>query len=151
MMKNTMFLMAGLMVSVATTALSVGEQERGILYSLRELGQDFTTVPMIRQNVDMFIGIFELNYKLLEAKLQVADKKVKSSLVKNTALTGAAIVFRALLLQFGYMLHGSFDKTKPYMVMAEGLSRQMIYSVTSSILMSHVWTAVNMYDVFKER
>lgn len=91
MMNKNMLLAASLMFSVVTTALPVGEQEREILYTINELGQDFGDVPLIKQNIDTFIGILEMHIAIAEGKLATVNQKVKGTLMRNAvALVGVS-------------------------------------------------------------
>jgi hypothetical protein len=92
---NTLVL-AGLMLCSANSALSMGKQEREILYTLHELGQNIADVPMITQNIDTFIGILEMNIQITEARLAAADQKFKKALWKNAALFGGCQVGKAI-------------------------------------------------------
>ena len=95
MFNKNILLAAGLLFSTVATILPVGEQEREIIYTIHELGQDFAQIPMVVQNIDAFIGIFQMNIEMTEAKLAIAAQKAKKSLINNVAAIAAVGIARA--------------------------------------------------------
>jgi hypothetical protein len=98
MNKTNMLVLAGLILFSAHSAFTMGKQEREILYTLHELGQNIADVPMITQNIDMFIGVLEMNIQITEARLAAANEKFKKTLWKNAALFGGCQVGKAIFI-----------------------------------------------------
>ena len=85
MINKNMFLAASLLFSTVATVLPIGEQEREIIHAIHGLGQDFSQMPMLVQNIDAFIDAFQLNIAINEAKLIVANQKARKSLIASIA------------------------------------------------------------------
>src|SRR5260370_21466870 len=100
MNKLHMLALAGLMFSGVNNASVMGQEQMEVLYTLHALEQDPAQVPMIVQNIDMFMGVTEMNAQLKELKLKNATKELKTVVWKNAALLGGALVGKALFLKF---------------------------------------------------
>lgn len=88
--------LTGLIVCGVNNA-SMGQEQREVLYALHTLGQNFADVPMVVQNIDMFAGVLEMNIQINEAKLQVADQKIKDTILTNAAIFVGAVVGRTAI------------------------------------------------------
>ena len=61
MNKLHMLVLAGLIFCGVNNALAMGQEQMEVLHTLHALEQDFTQIPMIAQNIDMFMGVMEMN------------------------------------------------------------------------------------------
>src|SRR5438445_9338266 len=94
MNKKNMMIVAGLMFSVATAMPSIGKQERELVYTLKALGSDISQEPVVKQNIDVFIQLFEMSSQIKESKLQPVS--VKNTLAKAAAAIGGISVMSVL-------------------------------------------------------
>lgn len=83
-MNRMMILAAFLASALCAPIMALNEEQREILYTLSDLGQSFDSVPMIAENVEMFIGMLQMNMQITKAKMKNATSK------KNKALFSAA-------------------------------------------------------------
>jgi hypothetical protein len=137
-MKNIL-LTTGLMFSVVSTTLPIYEQEREALYALHTLEQDFADVPMVKQNVDMFISVFQMNTQLLEKKLAIANQKAKNSVL----FCGAGLVGAALCTVF-------FDQISSDVVKKQ-LSRMVLVLGYGFAGVMKGYPVLDTFNAFKER
>ena len=121
MNKMNIAILTSLMLCGVNSAFSMGLEQREILYTLNDLGQNLADVPMVVQNVDMFMGIIAMNIQLNEAKLNGANSTFKKALVNNAATIAGCVAFKTVLNLFvkfmvkrDYDLHyRSFQLLKP--------------------------------------
>lgn len=92
-----MLALAGLMFCGVNNASMMGQEQRELLYMLHTFGQDFSQVPMITQNLDMFMGVMEMDTQLKEVELKTADKELKTALWRSAALFAGAIVSKEVV------------------------------------------------------
>lgn len=145
MNKINMLAVAGLMFFSAHNAFTMGKQEREILYALKKLGQDPAEVPMVTQNIDMFMGAFAMNIQINEADLVTANQKLKTALWKNAALFGGCIVSRqALNHVLTYFLGHTREYFSAYFILTQGVS-----GLGSAIGIT--WPVLNIHDAWKTR
>ncbi len=143
--------LTGLMVCGINNASMMGQEQREVLYTLNTLGQDFSNVPMIAQNIDMFKGVLEMNIQVNEAKLKDANKNMKTALWKNASLLAGTIVG-----QFIFNVGLETAKSAAAQVGYNSLSMKTITglliqgSITCRSLM-HICAALNIYDAGKNR
>lgn len=140
--------LVGLIFSGANNASMMGQEQREVLYTLHMLGQDFVNVPMITQNIDMFMGILEMNIQLNEIKLKAADQKIKDALWKNAALFTGVVVGGIAWDECSYLIrrHLNFGR------------RAWDYSAHFSLILSltiralgQTFATLNIYDAWKTR
>jgi hypothetical protein len=84
MNKNTI-LLAGLCILSTVNIFSFNEEQRDILYALHLLNQDYASVSMIAENIDMFIGIIQMNVQMNQKKFEHATSK------RNMTFAGTAV------------------------------------------------------------
>src|SRR5437762_14088574 len=99
MNKLHVLVLTGLMFCGINNASMIGQDQREVLYTLHTLGQNFADVPMIIQNVDMFVGVVEMNIQVNEVRLKVANQKMKKTMLSNVdicegVMTGVAVIFK---------------------------------------------------------
>jgi len=151
MNKLHMLALVGLIISGVNNASMMGQEQREVLYTLNTLGQDFVNVPMITQNIDMFMGVLEMNIQVNEAQLKAANQKMKDALWKNAALLGAAVVsymsfekvYNALTNCLTYKTSSSFP--------VRDISKFASYTAAGGLLASRVLVALNIHDAWKNR
>lgn len=147
-----MLIVAGLMFCGVNSAFSMGKQEREVLYTLNELGQDIAQVPMVVQNIDMFIGVLEMNIQITEAKLVAANKSFKKTLWQNAALFGAcqlgSVVLPKVAAEMRYSLSYSLQTTSAF-----ELSYAMFLNSIRGIafVAGQLLVGLNVYDAYKTK
>lgn len=154
MNKKNMILAVGLMFSVATTALPIYEQEREVLYAMHTIGQDFADAGFVKQNVDMFISIFQMNSQLLEKKLAVANQKAKKALLTNGALIAGATLAKIVTnTSLAYVLDQIYMSSSctTYRAFADNISILIDKTTFGLLGVGKIYAAVSLFDVFKER
>jgi hypothetical protein len=148
-MNKNMVILTGLLVSsFFSTALSFNQEQREVLYTLDDLEQNFASVPMITENIDMFIGIVQTNIQITEKKLIVAQKtREKAALTVAAALAISLGVRAGLNWGNGYLIQSlitrlSYNFARKY----EALSLQALASV---FMVSNMCVGMHMYDALK--
>lgn len=144
-----MVVLTGLLVSsFFGTALSFNQEQREVLYTLDDLEQNFASVPMITENIDMFIGIVQTNIQITEKKLLVAQKtREKAALTVAAALAISLGVRAGLNWGNGYLiklLKNAFDYN--FARTFESLSFQALASIFT---VSNICVGMHMYDALK--
>lgn len=151
MNKLHMLVLTGLMVSGINNASMMGQEQREVLYTLHTLGQDFANVPMITQNIDMFMGVLEMNIQLNEIKLKHANQNIKDALLNSAALLGMATVsymsFEAVHNVLVDCL--SYRTTSSFPV--RDIKKFASYTAAGGLLASRVVVALNIHDAWKNR
>jgi hypothetical protein len=139
-----MLALTGLMFCGINNASMIGQEQREVLYALHTLGQNFVDVPMIFQNVDMFMGVLEMNIQVNAARLKVANQKIKETMLTNAGLFVGAAVTRAGIVKFA----STFGYPSAYGDIIRNILLNGSYSlgVTVSIL-----NALNIHDAWKNR
>lgn len=139
--KRSMLLLLSL-ISYNAQSLALGEEQREILYTLYEMGQDFASVPMIAQNIDMFIGVIEMEVQILTRKLNSIEQEFRSSLLYGLGWAGLHGI-GTILTELG--LH----QLSPYI---HNLGRSGIrMSLATGSTMTSVYFASHIYGASKER
>jgi hypothetical protein len=142
MNKLHMLALVGLIFSGVNNASMMGQEQREVLYTLHTLGQDFISVPMITQNIDMFMGVLEMNIQVNEAQLKNADKNMKNALLKSAVLFAGGVVGKVALFEasrFDCMYKCGFIKD---VILYSGVAVDSVASVLVSL---------NIYDAWKNR
>lgn len=146
-----MFYSAFLIFSVATTALPIYEQERDIVYTMHTLEQDLADVPMVKQNIDMFIGVFQMNSQLLEKKLAIAHQKAKKALwTKGGVLVGAtlgAVLYSEIYTYLMGQLPYKYQKLINIRIMDKSILA-LIYAAAGAIKFHF---GLDAFNAFKKR
>ena len=145
MNKTNMLALAGLMFFGANSTFAMGKQEREILYTLHELGQNIADVPMITENIDMFMGVTEMNIQLTEVRLAAANKSFKKTLWKNAGQLGGILLVQ---LVYGLVLRNIRDGYSATPRNAVELLNQVSLTV---VLVGKVFAALNIHDAWKNR
>ena len=152
MNKMNMLVLAGLMLCGANSAFSMGHEQREILYTLHDLGQDFADVPMVVQNVDMFHSIIAMNIQMTEAKLAAANTNFKKTLKQNAALFGACQVGKTI---FGLAMDNIKSSTPWHLVKTNSftLSYNALWHNVHGIafIVGNLFVALNVHDAWKKR
>ena len=151
MNKKNMIFAASLILSIVTTALPLGEQERGALYDLRAAGHDLRTIGLNSQNVEMFIQLFGMNIEKLEKELEAANSVINSSLIQAGALLGGGqLVVSSLHELSNHAKTSRFGRNKSDQVVDFGLSYglNVLYSLKT---MGSIWSVLNVYDAYKAK
>jgi hypothetical protein len=152
MNKMNMLIVAGLMFCGINSAFSMGHEQREILYTLHDLGQDFADVPMVVQNIDMFHSIIAMNIQMTEAKLAAANKSFKKTLKHNAALFAGCQVGTTIFL----WAIDSIKRSMPWRL-KELNSFVMSYSTLLSsvrgigFVAGQLFVGLNVYDAWKKR
>jgi hypothetical protein len=146
MMMNKLHVLAltGLVFCGVNNASMMGQEQREVLYALHTLGQNFADVPMIAQNIDMFTGVLEMNIQINEAKLKVANQKIKETILTNAAIIVGAMVTRAGISKFVSSIN--CDLAYRTFVKDMLLSADCSLAIATSVL-----NALNIHDVWKNR
>ncbi len=144
MNKLHMLALVGLMLCASNKASIMGQEQREVLYTLHTLGQDFINVPMITQNIDMFMGVLEMNLQVNTAKLQDADQKIKKTILTNAALLTGVMVTRAGISQ----LASSINCNLAYHAFAKNV---LLNGNLSLGIVTSVFNALNIHDAWKSR
>jgi hypothetical protein len=140
MNKLHMLALVGLMLCASNKASIMGQEQREVLYTLHTLGQKFINVPMITQNIDMFMGVLEMNIQVNEAKLKDAEKKLKTTLWNSCAICLGTVATRAVAM----------DILKP-MAITHFVREFLMHSVFSPTGIVHFAVATNIYNAWKNR
>ena len=148
MNKNMAILISLLITGISGTALSFNQEQREILYTLDELEQNFASVPMITENIDMFIGIMQMNIQMTEKRLLVAQKAREKALLTGVAAVAVALGVRAgwnwsnrsLIKPLISKLSYNFARK------SEELSFQLFAGMVS---MYNICVGMHIYDAFK--
>lgn len=143
MNKKNMIFAASLMLSIATTALPLGEQERGALYDLRAAGHDLRTIGLNSQNVEMFIQLFGMNIEKLEKELEATNNQMNSSLIQAGALLGGS----SLLIVGAHELI-KYSKSFGVIKSVQEYSLNFVYQLRHVV---SVWSVLNVYDAYKAK
>ena len=143
--------LAGLMFCGVNNALAMGQEQRELLYTLHTLKQDFTQIPMIAQNIDMFMGVMEMNIQLTELKLKNATKELKTALWKNAALVGGVWISSLTLNSVKRFIFANLSwdirSTLPVRVLDEFI----VDGITCGWFCSKAFAALNLHGVWKKR
>lgn len=158
MNKMNMLALTGLMFFGANSTFAMGKQEREILYTLHELGQNIADVPMITENIDMFMGITAMNIQLTEVRLAAANKSFKKTLWKNAAVLGGILLAQNFSLvglnnlRDGYLASyndNMFDLFHPIrLALIDGF---IINDLLGLVTVGKVFAALNIHDAWKNR
>ena len=152
MNKMNMFVLAGLMLCGVNSAFSMGHEQREILYTLHDLGQDFADVPMVVQNVDMFHSIIAMNIQMTEAKLAAANANFKKTLKQNAALFGVCHVGKKIFASAMNNIKGSM----PWHLTTTNSFTQSYSALWNSVheiafIAGQLFVALNVHDAWKKR
>lgn len=152
MNKMNMLIVAGLMFCGVNSAFSMGHEQREILYTLHDLGQDFADVPMVVQNVDMFHSIIAMNIQMTEAKLAAANTNFKKTLKQNAALFGACQVGKIILPLAMDNIKSSLDYSLRNNEAFRMSYNTLLYSVQGiAFVAGQLFVGLNVYDAWKKR
>lgn len=140
--------LTGLMLFGMNNASMMGQEQREVLYTLNILGQDFINIPMITQNIDMFMGVLEMNIQVNEAKLQDADQKIKKSLYKNAVIVGCTALTHAFMMDFWL--------NKNWIILSDSASnrvlKKLILDVSATVFVSgRLLAGLGLYDAWNKR
>lgn len=144
MNKLHMLALAGLMFSGINNASMMGQEQMQILYALHTFGQDYSQVPVIVQNIDMFYGVAEMSVQLKELELKNATKELKNVLLRNAALFAGTVVSKALFSKFLQ----SMGSNRAYSYDIKNLLNISSYSLSTTM---SVLNGLNIYDAWKKR
>lgn len=148
--------LTGLVFCGANNA-SMGQEQREVLYALHTLGQNFADVPMIVQNIDMFAGVLEMNIQINEAKLKVANQKIKDTLWKSGALLGgiwlvqhvSSLVLHKIIRDDYFVF--PFSKLDLHQIRLVIEDNSALSNFLGLAFVGKVFAALNIYDVWKNR
>ena len=152
MNKMNMFVLAGLMFCGVNSAFSMGHEQREILYTLHDLGQDFADVPMVVQNVDMFHSIIAMNIQMTEAKLAAANANFKKTLKHNAALFVGIQVGKELFYLAARKIRDSVDyysRNREAFVMPYNMCVNSVQGI--GFIVGSLFVGLNVYDAWKKR
>jgi len=138
-MNKNAILASLLTLGMISNAFGFNEEQRGILYTLHELGQDFASVPMIFENIDMFTGVIEMNIQINEKKLQVATSKRNKALIKNIAIV------------VGVALGRGFANIYLLDALRSQLSCVIDYGLFGIVSLANINSGLAIYDAFKAK
>lgn len=145
MNKMNTLLLAGLMIVGMNNTYAMSAKEREILYTLNTLGQDFIDVPMITQNIDMFIGVIEMNINLNEARLMRADQKLENTLWNSGALFLGGLLGKLAFLHI-------VEKTFTNKYTAFNLRNILVQGTyAAGAMVGITWPALNIHNAWKVR
>jgi len=149
MNKNMMILASLVICSIYGTVISFNQEQREILYALDELDQDFASVPMITENIDMFIGVFHMNMQMTEKKLLVAEKaRNKALLYAIAAAVGNScvnVIGNMIGSQIRYSGTGAISHT--ILGNLDDLFRSLVRNGASVV--TSFYAVTSLYDAFK--
>lgn len=153
MNKMNMLVLAGLMFFSANSCFAMGKQEREILYTLHELGQNIADVPMITQNIDMFIGVLEMNIQITEAKFAAANQKFKTVLCNSAALFAGCVVGKQLFAKSIDYINYNVISYKVSGLASFKLIRDVLATgvFTATAIAGNTLIALNIHDAWKNR
>ena len=148
--------LTGLMLCGVNNISAMGQEQREVLYTLHMLEQNFGDVPMIFQNIDMFIGIEEMNIKMNELKLKTVNKELKTALLKNAALLGGILLAQNFSLMGLNAIRNHYSVSESMfdvvntvrMIVIDGF---ILNDLLGLVTMGKVFAALNVYDVWKKR
>jgi hypothetical protein len=151
MNKLSMLALTGLILCGVNNVFSMGQEQREILYTLHALEQNFVDVPMIFQNLDMFMGVLEMNIQITEIKLKDANQKIKSALLKSGALLGGAVV--------GQFIFGVGLEAMKAFAVDSGYNSLSLRSIIAILIQGciacrsavHIYVGLDIYNVLKNR
>jgi len=151
MNKLHMLALAGLMFMGVSNASMMGQEQMEILYTLHALDQDFAQIPMVTQNVDMFIGIAEMNKQLKELKLKNATKELKTTFLKNGALFAAAWISVTTMDTVERFAFNNLPRNIRGAVPSRIFSGFFGDSLAAGLFISKVIAGLNIHDAWKKR
>ncbi|HSC24636.1 MAG TPA: hypothetical protein VLB80_00260 [Candidatus Babeliales bacterium] len=133
--------LAGLILSTVNSAFSMGNEQKEILYALHNFKQPFASVPMIAENIDMFIGIMGMSTQMTEQKLASANQKFKTALWKNGALFVGAVANEVMV-----------DYTYNYLGLTKNIASLLflrgVYGLAS---IGEILVSLNIHNAWKTR
>ena len=119
--------------------------QREVIYDLHDLGKDFSSIPMITENIDMFVGIFEMNIEINENKLKNAKELMNSALINSVKNIGAAWFASALVAGASMIVINKSDNNDMVLVCAMPLNLGL-YGVR---IFSYFHSVMKIYEAFK--
>jgi len=159
MMMNKLHMLAlvGLMFSGVNNASVMGQEQMEVLYTLDALEQDPAQVPMIVQNIDMFMGVTEMNIQLKEINVKTVTKELKAALWKNAALLGGIILTQHISGMILYNIRDGYLVTSPSeidLLHQTSLIVQDNFALNNLLglgLVGKVFAALNIHGAWKKR
>jgi hypothetical protein len=152
MNKLHMLALTGLIVSgVNSNASMMGLEQREVLYTLHTLGQNFADVPMIVKNVDMFMGVLEMNMQVNEATLRDANQSMKDALWNNAAFLTGAWISKFVVNNISSFAFNSLPKNIKHASPVIILSAFIQNGIDAGLFASKILAALNIHDVWKNR
>jgi len=158
MNKLSMVALTGLMLCGVHNVSAMGQEQREILYTLHALGQNFADVPMVFQNIDMFIGVEEMNIQINQLKLKDENQKLKTVVLKNAALLGGILLAQYCSLTGLNKVRNAANPSgswemwhvlEPIRTMiVDGF---IVNDLLGLVTMGKVFAALNVYDAWKKR
>jgi hypothetical protein len=135
-------------------------EQKELLYTLHYLGQDFNSIPMITENIDTFIDIFQAKVKVNEEKLARATKSRNDSVFEGIKKIGAVWVLSVLvnMIRMGaaretHRAH-AWDASKGRFIYEVILNKLTILNISPEIDLlkkaAYVYSGVQLYESFKE-
>ena len=112
-MNKKMILAALLMVNVCGSIVALNEEPRAILYALDDLGQNLSSVSMIAENIDMYIGMLQMNMRIIKAQLKKANDETKKALWNGAMMVVGAACLRTLTIRAVSKSKNTIDNLTP--------------------------------------
>ena len=146
--KKISWLLSALLFYGINTSYAIGEEQREILYTLYEMQQDFASVPMITQNIDMWIGMVEMEIQVLNRKLTAINKELRATIIYGLGWAGVSSLVRALVAKGSTIISPYYPSMQDYLGFAVNNTNLAINSI---YLMGNVYCGMSFYDAIKER
>lgn len=144
-----MILASLVICSVYGTAVSFNQEYKDILYALDELDQDFASVPMITENINMFIGVVHMNMQMTEKKLLAATKARNKALLYAVAATVGNAGVLVVVNMIGNKIRYSNTSLVSHAMLSnmDDLFRSLVRSAASAV--TSFYAVASIYDAFK--
>jgi hypothetical protein len=153
MHKMNVLALASLLLFSVNNATAVGQDPKEIVYACHEMGHEFADVPMITSNIDLFVGLFNMNVQRTELQLKKANQEFKVALLKNVALIGAFVAtkvtynqgYNFLTESLGFTTYGFRSNIEKFV---DSLTANFAWSVS---IAAATFAGLNIHDAWKKR
>ncbi|HEX4069339.1 MAG TPA: hypothetical protein VHX42_04530 [Candidatus Babeliales bacterium] len=143
--------LTGLMFSGVNKISAMGQEQREVLYALNTLGQNLADVPMVVQNLDMFMGVVEMNIQMNQVGLKAENQNIKDALWKNAAFLTGAWISIFTMNSVGVFAFKNLPKNIRCALPTMILSAFIEDILAAGMFTSKVFVGMNLYDVWKNR
>lgn len=143
--------LTGLMVCGVHNVSAMGQEQREVLYALHTLGQNIADVPMIVQNIDMFMGVLEMNIQINEAKLKAANQKMKTTIMNSAAMFAGTWISAFAMSNIEMFVFDNLPSKVRGALPTHILGNFIHDGIGAGLCLSKVIIGLNIHDAWKNR